>query len=165
MEKRYGASGPQDGLYKIGRNKWDVFYGFGKDAEDADHGYNWYQRFTRRPSIEELKAIIIGQIEAHYAAMMLAGFEWNGMRVEYTEERKNDFTGLLVGLQGGILQLPLTLNLGKGADGSPQLYTFSDAAEIGAVAGLLAAHKSSIAAAEWAAKMNVDWGLYETEQE
>lgn len=31
MEKRYGAVGRQDGLYKIGRNKWELIYGFGKD--------------------------------------------------------------------------------------------------------------------------------------
>lgn len=31
MDKIYGASIRQDGLQKVGRNRWDLFYGFGKD--------------------------------------------------------------------------------------------------------------------------------------
>lgn len=36
MEKVYGATSAQNGLYHIGRNKWEVIYGFGKDNQESD---------------------------------------------------------------------------------------------------------------------------------
>lgn len=38
MEKVYGSPVRQDGLYKVGRNKWELIYGFGKDDETAESG-------------------------------------------------------------------------------------------------------------------------------
>ena len=34
MEKIYGSPIRQDGLMKVGRNRWDLFYGFGKDDDN-----------------------------------------------------------------------------------------------------------------------------------
>ena len=38
MKKIYGATERQEGLYKIGRNKRELIYGFGKDSEEAETG-------------------------------------------------------------------------------------------------------------------------------
>ena len=133
MEKVYGATGRQDGLYKIGRNKWELIFGFGKDSEQEQTGWNYRQRFSSKPSLDEIKAIITAQIEADYAEKLMAGFEWNGKRVEYSEERKSDFTGLITGLQGGLFQLPLTMNL-------------SDCP-----------HKTAVTNAKWQEKTSINW--------
>lgn len=162
MQKRYGAPGPQNGLYKAGTNKWDVFYGFGKDTEDAEHGWNWYGRFTHRPTLDEIKSAILQSIESEYADKMRYGLRWNDLPVEYTEERKSDLTGLLVAMQGGIMQLPITLNLGSYPDGSPVFYQFESAEEITSVASALLEHKTNVCAAEWQEKATIDWSVYES---
>ena len=57
MKKIYGATERQDGLYKIGRNKWELIYGFGKDSEKAETGYNYRERYSHKPTPDEVKAV------------------------------------------------------------------------------------------------------------
>ena len=102
MEKVYGSPRRQDGLYKVGRNKWEIIYGFGKDDESSDIGWNWRQRFTHRPTLDEIKAAIIDAIKQESEYQLRYGLKWNGLTIEYTEERKSDLTGIIVGLQGGL---------------------------------------------------------------
>ena len=64
MEKVYGSPKRQDGLYKVGRNKYELIYGFGKDRDDDKTSWNYRQRFNYRPAIDEIKAIIEAQINA-----------------------------------------------------------------------------------------------------
>lgn len=151
MEKRYGASGPQNGLEKIGTNRWAVFYGFGKDSDDAETGYNWYQTYNHRPTLDEIKAAIIDAIKQESEYKLRYGLTWNGLTVEYTEERKSDLTGIIVGLQGGFMQFPIEINLGSSADGTPSVFTFTSPEQIGEVAAGIAAHKAAVSKAEWAA--------------
>lgn len=165
MEKRYGAPGPQNGLEKIGTKKWAVFYGFGKDSEDAETGYNWYQTYDHRPSLDEIKADIVAVIKAESDLKLRYGYKWNGLTVEYTEERKSDLTGIIVGLQGGFMQLPIELNLGSSADGTPSVFTFTTPEQIGEVAAGIAAHKTAVSKAEWEAINALDdMAAYQTVQ-
>ena len=85
MEKVYGSPVRQDGLYKIGRNKWELIYGFGKDNEADSTGWNWRKRYARRPSLEEIKEEIVGAIKeesAHACATACSGTacQWNTLR-------------------------------------------------------------------------------------
>ncbi|WP_290456932.1 hypothetical protein [Muribaculum intestinale] len=165
MEKVYGSPKRQDGLYKVGRNKWELIYGFGKDSEDAPTGWNWRERFTHRPSLDEIKAAIIDAIKAESACQLRYGMKWNGLTVEYTEERKSDLTGIIVGLQGGFMQLPIELNLGSSADGTPSVFTFTTPEQIGEVAAGIAAHKTAVSKAEWEAINALDdMAAYQTVQ-
>lgn len=144
MQKIYGSPKRQDGLYQIGRNKWELIYGFGKDDESNDTGWNWRERFTNKPTDAECRETILNTIKADYAERLKNGFEWHGKRVQYTEERKSDFTGLLVAMQGGLLSLPLTMNIGN------ELHEFTTAEEVSEVAVGLANHKIAVCNAEWA---------------
>jgi hypothetical protein len=164
MDKIYGSPGRQDGLYKIGRNKWELIYGFGKDSEDDETGWNYRQRFNYRPGLDEIKNIIFKVIEDDNAAKLRYGLVWNGLPVEYTEERKSDLTGLLVALQGNILQLPITLNLGSNTDGSPVFYEFTSEEDVSSVASALSAHKIAVCNEEWKEKYSVDWTVYDIVQ-
>lgn len=156
MEKVYGSPKRQDGLYKIGRNKWELIYGFGKDDEISETGWNWRKRFTHRPTPDEIKEAIIGAIKKESEENLRYGLKWEGMTVEYSEERKSDLTGIIVGLQGGFMQLPIELNLGSAPDGTPSVYTFTEPEEIGEVAAGIAAHKAAVSKAEWAAINELD---------
>lgn len=151
MEKVYGSPKRQDGLYKVGRNKWEIIYGFGKDDEASEIGWNWRQRFTHRPTLDEIKAAIIDAIKQESEYKLRYGLTWNGLTVEYTEERKSDLTGIIVGLQGGFMQFPIEINLGSSADGTPSVFTFTSPEQIGEVAAGIAAHKAAVSKAEWTA--------------
>lgn len=164
MEKVYGSPVRQDGLYKIGRNKWEIIYGFGKDNESAPTGWNWRKRYTRRPTLEEIKADIVGAIKEESAHRLRYGLQWNGLPVEYTEERKSDLTGIIVGIQSGFVQLPIEINLGSAEDGTPSIYTFTTAEEIGEVASLIASHKTAVAKAEWNEISTLDMEVFTIEK-
>lgn len=149
MEKRYGASGPQNGLEKIGTNRWAVFYGFGKDSEDSETGYNWYQTYDHRPTLDEIKADIVAVIKEESEYRLKYGIKWNGYTVEYSETLKTDLIGILVGLQGGIMSFPQKINLGSNADGTPNTYTFNNIEELGSLAALVGSHRGTCSDEEW----------------
>jgi hypothetical protein len=74
MEKIYGSPIRQDGLMQVGRNRWDLFYGFGKD-EDNDMGWNWRTTFDHHPTLEEVKDTIITQINSNAQKAILEDYE------------------------------------------------------------------------------------------
>lgn len=164
MEKVYGSPKRQDGLYKIGRNKWELIYGFGKDNPEDETGYNYRQRYRHRPSMDEIRSAIVSVIEEESAHRLRHGLVWNELPVEYTEERKSDITGLLVAMQAGIMELPITLNLGSLSDGSPVFHEFTSANEVSQLAKALSEHKVAVCNDEWQEKYSVDWTIYESEK-
>lgn len=161
MDKVYGSPKRQDGLYKVGRNKYELIYGFGKDNENDETGWNYRLRFNHFPSLDEIKSAIIETVEREYAEKLRYGLEWNGLRVEYTEERKSDLTGLIVALQGSLIQLPITLNLGTTHNGAPVFHEFTTAEELASVAVALSNHKISVCEQEWNEKYSIDWSVFD----
>ena len=147
MLKTYGASAAQDGVRKIGKKKWEICFGFFKDNDSDTTGYNYRQRFDHCPTAEEAKAVILEQLTQHFAEAMTRGFLWNGLRVEYTEERKGDFTGLLTRER-----VPITMNLGPDKNGNPQFFNFTTLEQLQQVSDGFIDHRIAICSAEWQAK-------------
>ena len=114
MEKRYGATASQNGLFTIGRNKWALFYGFGKDNPEAESGYNYYHVFTgRKPSWDEVKALIVSQINANTDAKILSGFVWKDMPVWLSFENQFNYkVDYDRAVQSGGKSLPVTFKFG-----------------------------------------------------
>lgn len=161
MDKVYGSPKRQDGLYKVGRNKYELIYGFGKDNEIDETGWNYRLRFNHLPALDEIKSVIIETVEREFAEKLRYDLEWNGLRVEYTEERKSDLTGLIVALQGGLIQLPITLNLGTTQNGAPVFHEFTTTEELASVAVALSNHKITICEQEWNEKYSIDWSVFD----
>ena len=90
MEKIYGSPIRQDGLMQVGRNRWDLFYGFGKD-EDNDMGWNWRTTFDHHPTLEEVKDTIITQINSNAQNSILEDYEWNGHKVWLSDENQRNY--------------------------------------------------------------------------
>lgn len=165
MQKIYGAPGPQNGLYKIGTKKWELFYGFGKDNEEDETGWNYRERFDHRPTLDEIKETIVAQIKEESDLNLRYGFKWNGMTVKYSEALKSDLTGILVALQGGLMQFPIEVNLGSSADSTPTIYSFTSMEELAVVAMGIANHRSEVSKTEWAAILALgELDEYKTEQ-
>lgn len=158
MEKVYGATGRQDGLYKIGRNKWELIFGFGKDSEEEQTGWNYRRRFNSKPTLEEIKAVVSAQIDADTNENILNGFVWNGLPVKLDTESQTNILGILVNLPlGGDSLFPMTFKLGDNADGSPAFHEFTSAAEFAGFAQAATAHKQAAYAKGWSEKSNINW--------
>lgn len=158
MEKVYGSPKRQDGLYKVGRNKYEIIYGFGKDHEEDETGWNYRQRFTYRPTLDEIKAVINTQLSADADERKRNGFSWQGVPVRYDEEAERNITGLSVKIPRlGAAMFPLQFKLGDYPDGSPAFYEFKDAEEFESFTDALLLFSQECYAQAWQAKAEIDW--------
>lgn len=157
MNKVYGATGRQDGLYKIGKNKWELIYGFGKDTEDDETGWNYRQRFSYIPSKDEIVSLLTAQINADTDEKILYGFTWAGKPVLVNAETQANITGVMANLPYLPKEsFPLSFKLGTYPDGTPSFHSFESAEEFAqfSVAGV--AYKSKCYADGWAAIKELD---------
>ena len=152
MDKIYGATQSQDGLYKIGRSKWELIYGYGKDSEDAEVGYNFRQRFTYLPDKEEIRRILTEQINANTNETILNGLVWQGTPVYLSMESQANI--MRIALLG--TAYPLNLKLGESADGVPQYYNFSSADEFSEFAHAVSEHITNAVQSGYAEKDKLD---------
>lgn len=158
MEKVYGATGRQDGLYKIGRNKWELIFGFGKDSEQEQTGWNYRQRFTSKPTLDEIKAIISAQIDADTDENILHGFVWKELPVKLDIENQTNILGILVNLPlGGDSLFPMTFKLGDYSDGTPAFHEFTSAQEFADFAKSATSHKQEAYSKGWQEKSTINW--------
>ena len=157
MEKIYGSPIRQDGLMKVGRNRWDLFYGFGKD-DDNEVGWNWRKTFNHQPTLEEGKDTIITQINSNAQKAILEGYEWNGHQVWLSDENQRNYT-LAYGLvKDGVLKSMPTIKLGS--DTNPLLYTFKDADELISFTLGVQTHIQGCLEAAWKEKEEIDWSMF-----
>lgn len=127
MQKIYGAKAAQNGLYKIGKKKWELIYGFGKDSEEAETGYNFRHRFTTAPTPQEVKALLLAHINEQTDEKILSGFVWNGKHVWLSKENQLNFKAAYdLTFQCGGASLPIKFKLGEDADGTPDYHVFTD---------------------------------------
>jgi len=127
MEKVYGSPKRQDGLYKVGRNKYELIYGFGKDREDDEIGWNYRHRFDHRPTLDEIREVIVAQINADTDAKILSQFTWDGKRVWLSQENQMNFKAAYdIAVQTGGAALPVKFKLGEDSKGAPVYHTFTD---------------------------------------
>lgn len=117
MEKIYGTTIRQDGLQRIGRDTWVLFFGL---YETTDGGtYEYRHTFKHRPTLDEIKAVINAQLSADADERKRNGFSWQGVPVRYDEEAERNITGLSVKIPRlGAAMFPLQFKLGDYPDGS-----------------------------------------------
>ena len=130
MQKVYGAKRRHDGLYRIGRNKWELIYGFGKDHEEDETGYNFRHRFNHKPTAKEVKDLLLNHINALTDEKILSGFVWNEKRVWLSKENQFNFKAAydLIFQCGGAL-LPIKFKFDEDEDGKPVYHVFNDLSE------------------------------------
>lgn len=89
MEKIYGTSVRQDGLHKVGRRNFTLFYGLYTD--EYGNQYEYRHTFDHNPTWEEVKAVLVEAINEHTQETILNGFEWHGQHVWLSERNQRDF--------------------------------------------------------------------------
>ncbi len=151
MEKIYGATERQDGLYSIGRNKWELFYGFGKDNPDDESGYNWRQKFKQKPSLADIRAIIKETINNETDRKILEGFVWKGMPVWLSTENQFNYKAAYdLAVQTSGATLPVRFKFGT--DEAPVYYTFESIEDFSNFYTLAMVHINTVLNEGWAEK-------------
>lgn len=162
MEKVYGSPVRQDGLYKVGRNKWELIYGFGKNNEGDETGWNWRQRFDGKPSSEKVKEVIVSQIDAETDRKILSGFTWNGIPVWLSQENQMNFKAAYdLAIQTAGATLPIKFKLGEGRDGSPIYHEFTALDEFTDFYRKAVVHVINTLTDGWTEKDSIDIKAYE----
>lgn len=163
MEKIYGATERQDGLYSIGRNKWELFYGFGKDNPDDESGYNWRQKFKHKPSLADIRAIIKETINNETDRKILEGFVWNGMPVWLSTENQFNYKAAYdLAVQTNGATLPVRFKFGT--DAAPVYYNFESLEDFADFYTQAMVHINTVLNKGWAEKDLADSMTFEADE-
>lgn len=163
MQKIYGATAAHNGLYKIGRNKWELIYGFGKDSEDADTGYNYRQRFDHRPTAEECRAVIKEVINKETDRKILEDFVWKGMSVWLSTENQFNYKAAYdLAVQTSGATLPIRFKFGT--DAAPTYHTFETLEDFSDFYTRAMVHINTALDKGWTEKDKVDGMTFETDE-
>ncbi len=158
MEKRYGATERDDQLMQIGRQKWELIYGYGTDGT---MGWNWRERYTRKPTTDEIRSTVTEQINRNVDEKILSGLTYNGMQVWLSTENQLNYKAahdLAVQTDGKTLPVKFKF----GTEEEPQYYTFESVDELHEFYLAMVAHIQSALAEGWAEKDNMDWDKFKT---
>lgn len=93
MEKVYGSAIRQDGITQVGKNYY-VYFGFGKDNESDETGYNYRHKFDHKPTQEEIREVIIEAINDETSQKILTGFKHEEKTVYLSVENQLNYAHL-----------------------------------------------------------------------
>lgn len=150
-----------DGIQQTGRRRWEIFYGYGEEALDGEtRGYNWRLTVEHKPTMNEIRELIINQINANTDEKILTGYEYDGKQVWLSTENQFNYKAaydLAVQTEGK--SLPFTIKVG--ATEQPEYLTFETADDFAKfyLGGLEYVQKCL--AEGWAEKDGIDWTKYE----
>lgn len=147
MNKIYGTSVRQDGLRKVGRKNFTLFYGLYTD----EHGgtYEYRHTFDHKPTWEEVKSMLVEAINEHTQETIINGFVWNDQRVWLSDENQRNF--MMMEKQPNELY-PLKVKINEDADGQPIYYTFVSEEEFASFSKLGSQHVLNTWMAGWREK-------------
>lgn len=163
MDKVFGSPKRQDGLYKVGRNTWELIYGFGKDNENDEFGWNYRQRFKYKPTPEEIKSIINAQINADTDAKILSGFVWRDMPVWLSTENQFNYKAAYdLAIQTGGATLPVKFKFGT--DAEPTYFVFENMDDFSDFYLSSMAYVQAMLDAGWVEKDSVDYSMFASDE-
>ena len=152
MEKIYGCNERQDALVKSG-NSYYMYYGFGKDSEEAEHGYNYRHKFDHKPTPEEVKEKVLEAIELDTRERITRGMTYSGYKVNLTVENQMNYS-----MFKNMGRYPVIINV-KDADGNDVALSLSKD-EYAAFHSSVQKHIKECLQSCWAEKASLDLGCY-----
>lgn len=156
MEKRYGATERNDCLMKIGRNKWELIYGYGTDGVS---GWTYRERFNHKPTQEEIKSLIIAQINRNVEEKILCGFVWRDMPIWLSAENQFNYKAAYdLAVQHNGATLPVKFKFGT--DETPVYHTFETLDELQLFYMTALAYIQQVLDEGWQEKDNLDMSVF-----
>lgn len=156
MEKRYGATERNDRLMQIGRNKWELIYGYGTDGVS---GWTYRERFNRKPTQDEIKDIIIAQINRNVEEKILCGLVWKDMPIWLSTENQLNYKAAYdLAVQTGGQSLPVKFKFGT--DEQPVYHTFTTLDDLQEFYMTSLAFVQQVLDEGWQEKNNLDLSVF-----
>lgn len=156
MNKIYGATERMDQLVKIGRNKWELIYGYGTDGV---MGWTYRQRFTRKPTEEEVREILLEQINRNVEEKILCGLVWKGMPIWLSTENQMNYKAAYdLAVQTGGATLPVKFKFGT--DEEPVYYTFAEMGDFESFFKASVAFVQQVLEEGWQEKDGLDMSVF-----
>lgn len=143
---------PINNRYKV---RWDIK----KDGEAA----SWIEHnFDHRPTLAEIRAVVLQWYNAEIDRKILSGFVWRDMSVWLSSENQFNYKAafdLATQMQGENGTLPVTFKFGT--DEEPVYFEFVDMETFTDFYIQSIAYRNSVLTAGWAEKDATDWKAYE----
>ena len=156
MMKIYGATAAQNGITKIGRNTYELIYGYG---EDEMGGYNLRYIYDHKPTSGEILQNILGVIDAQAQKDIESGMTYKGAVVWLSAENQRNYLSAALRVQNNIDgALPVTVKLGT--DESPVYVQFDTAADYLDFFGSYTNHIKEVLMKAWEEKKAINMDDY-----
>jgi len=155
-------------LSQLASGRWKIHFGFTPYYEEDEDGNKvetqlgtWTEALIPfKPSLEQLKKLILDVINKEVDEKILSGFVWKDMPVWLSTENQFNYKAaydLAVMSQGQ--SLPVTFKFG--ATESPVYYTFETLDDISDFYISAMAYINTTLAEGWKLKDGIDWSVYE----
>lgn len=144
------------------KDKWRVRWNIQPDRASGAEGCVTYEEaeFPRKPSIEEIKKVIIAWINNKVDDNILRGFVWNDMPVWLSMQNQLNYKAaydLAAQTAGG--SLPVTFKFGT--DAEPTYHTFTELSDITDFYVKAVAYTEKVLNDGWIEKDSFDFTPYE----
>lgn len=155
-------------LSQLASGRWKIHFGFTPYYEEDEDGNKvetqlgtWTEALIPfKPSLEQLKKLVLDAINKEVDEKILSGFVWKDMPVWLSTENQFNYKAaydLAVMSQGQ--SLPVTFKFG--ATESPVYYTFETLDDISDFYISAMAYINTTLAEGWKLKDSIDWSVYE----
>lgn len=121
---------------------------------DISNGSYEEKKLYHKPSLDEIKDIVIKWHNNKIKDKIINGFEWNGIHVYINEE-----TQMNVALFSESSVTPMVLKLGT--DENPIYHTFDKLGDLRDLRDSMANHIKDCLSEGWNRKKNIDWSIYQ----
>lgn len=155
-------------LSQLASGRWKIHFGFTPYYEEDEDGNKvetqlgtWTEALVPfKPSLEQLKKLVLDAINKDVDEKILSGFVWKDMPVWLSTENQFNYKAaydLAVMSQGQ--SLPVTFKFGTTE--SPVYYTFETLDDISDFYISAMAYINTTLAEGWKLKDSIDWSVYE----
>lgn len=145
--------------------RWDVKPYYRKDEESGEErqeGYDYCEEWlNHKPTMDEVKNIVLAGMNAVIDQQILEGFEWNGMAVWLSSENQFNYKAAFdLAAQTNGANLPVMFKFGTTQE--PVYHTFYSVDELMDFYTKAMAYINGVLAEGWTKKDAMDWSEYES---
>lgn len=166
MQRGYGTIGVALAeCYNRKKNKWRVRWDIRPDERDYGEGVDssavtfMYEDYTHKPTIAEIKEVILAWYNERIDEQIVSGFKWRGYDVWLSTENQFNYKAAYdLAVQTNGASLPVTFKFGSTLE--PSYYTFESLADISDFYVSAMTHINSTLAEGWREKDAIDWSLW-----
>lgn len=138
------------------RNIYRVRY----DITEEEDGISYEEyEFNHKPSLDEIKDVILDYYNSKIDDKILSGFSWNGMQVWLSKENQFNYKATFdLAMQTNGSNLPIVFKFGTTSE--PIYYSFTTIEELNDFYTKAIAYINATLKTGWNEKDAIDWTLY-----